>query len=122
MDAVQQLKKANPSFLNPIQEEEKADIPEEIQRIWSHFKRYVNLNDRRIEALKQEIILRDKMLKEAYDFVKKAKDKQTVQATREAVYQYNNQPKPAQDTPIDRNGVAPSQVQLHKIFYTGRGR
>lgn len=125
MDAVQQLQKANPGFLNPMSAptEDKVDVPEEIQRIWSHFKRYVDLNDRRIENLKQEIGIRDKMLKEVHDYVAKVKDQAVVQATREKVFQQNNQASRAPaNTPIDRNGVAPSQVQLDKIFYTGRGR
>ena len=123
MDAVQQLQKANPAFLNPAEAtQEKVDMPEEIQRIWSHFKRYVELNDRRIEALKQDISQKENKLNEVYEYIRKARDKQLVQETREKVHQYNNQSKQATETPIDRNGVAPSQVQLHKIFYTGRGR
>ena len=125
MNTIQQLQKANPGFLDPMQNrtEEKLDMPEEMQRLWNHFKRYVDLNDRRIEALKKEIIARDKMLKEAHDFVVKAKDKETVTATREMIAQHNKNPSRTPiNTPIDRTGVAPSQVQLDKIFYTGRGR
>ena len=123
MDAVQQLQRANPGFLDPMRasQAQKIDMPEEMQRLWNHFKRYVDLNDRRIKALQDEVAQKDKILREVQDFVVRAKDKQTVQASREAIMRHNNNPSRTPiNTPIDRNGVSPADVQLEKIFYTGR--
>lgn len=123
MDAVQQLRKANPGFLDPVQrvQTESSETPEEIQRLWNHFKRYADLNDRRMKALQDEISEKDKILKEVFDYVSKEKDKKTVQSSRENLARQQSAISREPLThAIDRTGVAPADVQLDKIFYTGR--
>ena len=72
------------------------------------------------DSFQEEIVRKDKILKEVQDFVMRAKDKQTVQNSRETLFRQNNTSRAPIETPIDRNGVSPADVQLEKIFYTGR--
>ena len=122
MNALDQLKKANPEFLSEYDEPEKKElnVPEEIQRLWNHFKRYVEINDRRVANLQKELETKKTELTNVKEFVDKLKDKQVVQETREQVHMMNTQANKPSEVPIDRNGVAPSSVRLDKIFYTGR--
>lgn len=121
MNPIDQLRKANPDFLRETETEPKImDVPEEIQRLWNHFKRYVEINDRRVISLQKDLELKKTELKGLKAFIDKIKDKHTVEETRNMVFKMNNQSREACTVPIDRNGVAPADVRLDKIFYSGR--
>jgi hypothetical protein len=123
MDAIEQLKRVNPDFLRDYNQSEppkQMDVPDEITRLWAHFKRYVELNDKRVVNLQKALQAKETELKGIKEFVDKIKDKETVAKTREQVYQMNNQSARVMTVPIDRNGVAPSDVDLNQIFYNGR--
>ncbi len=79
--------------------------------------RLTNNNKERINTLEKEVSQLTQKLCEAINFIEKIKDKETVANARQAILRRKDNP--PLDTPIDRNNVAPSQVQLENIFYAG---
>lgn len=81
------------------------------------FQRVIENNKNRIYALEKEVGELALKLKKATEFMEKLNDKDVVSRSREALYSMQNR-KPV-DRPIDRNNVAPKDVDIQKIFYFG---
>ncbi|MFA6072608.1 MAG: hypothetical protein WC758_00650 [Candidatus Woesearchaeota archaeon] len=78
------------------------------------FDRTISILQNRIDSLEKEVAgmrLEFEKIAEKYN---KFKDKETVEQSREALF--NRQDRPPVDKPIDRNHVAPSDVQISNIF------
>lgn len=80
--------------------------------------RLAKQNRDRITSLEKEVSQLTQKLSNAVSFIEKMKDTETVANARQALQERRD--KPPVNRPIDRNNVAPSQVQLENIFYVGR--
>jgi hypothetical protein len=80
--------------------------------------RLANTNKERITSLEKEVSHLTQQLAKVMEFVEKLQDTETVTNARRAIQERRD--RPPVDRPIDRNNVAPSQVQLENIFYSGR--
>ena len=91
------------------------------EEIHPFVKRLLNQNKQRITTLEKEVSELREKLSFALQTLEKMQDKEHVKQAR-AKLEDRRQEKPPIDRPIDRNGVAPSEVQLNNIFYAGRRR
>ena len=90
------------------------ELREQLASQKNQFERYVQLSQQRMTTLEREVKeLRDEFSK-ASQLLGKISDKQTVEKTREALF--NHKEKAPMDKPIDRNNVAPKDVQIGNIF------
>lgn len=80
----------------------------------SRFDRFVQISQNRITSLEKEVAELRSQLDTATESLNKLKDKDVVAKSREALF--SRKDAPPLDKPIDRNGVAPSQVQIENIF------
>ncbi len=94
------------------------DILEEIESQKQFLLRLIKLNKQKIDSLEKEVAQLQQTNKKNQDFIEKIKDKDVVARSREALH--NRVDKDPIDKPIDRNGVAPKDVQIQNIFYAGR--
>ncbi|MCC7574434.1 hypothetical protein KO361_02490 [Candidatus Woesearchaeota archaeon] len=78
------------------------------------FDRFLTINQNRIMTLEKEVNQLREELNKKTQMLDKLSDKETVQRTREALF--NRKDRAPLDSPVDRNNVAPSQVQIEKIF------
>ena len=81
-------------------------------------KRLTKVNKERITSLEEEVSQLTKKIAELNNFFEKIKDKEVVANARLAIQ--NRRDRPPVDRPIDRNNVAPKDVQIESIFYAGR--
>jgi len=85
------------------------------------FDRYRELTEQKFTTLSKDLLDLSMQLKETKGLVDKYKDKLEVRSNRAALHRYQQGDKPAVDMPIDRNGVAPKDVQIDNIFnFSGR--
>lgn len=80
------------------------------------FNRFRELTEQKFTSLSKDLLDVTMQLKDARETIHKIKDKEDVQVARERLRQYQQGDLPPPDRPIDRNGVAPSQVQIQDIF------
>jgi hypothetical protein len=80
----------------------------------NHFDRFKEIAGKRIIALEQELARNNSQLKHALEFINKIKDKAVVEQSRETLF--NRKDRAPLDKPVDRNGVAPKDVQIVDIF------
>jgi ribosomal protein L9 len=81
------------------------------------FKRVIENNKNRIHSLEKEVGELALKLNKSLEFIEKIKDKEIVSASRNAAN--NRIEKEPSEKPIDRNNVAPKDVDIKKIFYFG---
>lgn len=77
------------------------------------FSRHKQMSDSRIMQLEQHISKMTEQMKEMHNIVQTMRSNKSSQKT---VVKENTQP---ETEAIDRNGVAPADVQVDKIFYCG---
>ena len=78
------------------------------------FERFLTINQNRIMTLEKEVNqLKDELNKKT-QALERLSDKEVVQRSREALF--NRKDRAPLDKPVDRNNVAPSQVQIETIF------
>ena len=123
MDAVQ---KQTHQFNNPHrpqtqQNNHHNDIQEQIHRLQNtmqeqknKFERFLSINQNRIMTLEKEVNELKTELTKKTQVLDKMNDKETVQRSRDALF--NRKDRAPLDRPVDRNNVAPSQVQIETIF------
>ncbi len=92
------------------------ELAQKVEDMNNKFNRVIALNKQKVESLGKEVEGLKAQLKEANDKIAKMRDKEVVHEAREALH--NRRDKPPVDKPIDRNGVAPKDVQLENIFST----
>jgi len=80
------------------------------------FERFKELTEKKFTTLSKDLLELTMQLKEARQHINKLKEKLEVTQAREALINYQQGDKPPLDKPIDRNGVAPKDVQIHDIF------
>lgn len=83
-------------------------------------KRKTNLNSQKINSLEKEVSELKEQLREATELIKKYSSSRVAQEKRMALH--HRRETPPSDEPIDRNGVAPSKVNIQDIFYAGNRR
>ena len=89
-------------------------IQQNIQEQKNKFDRFLTINQNRIVTLEKEVNqLRDELNKKT-ELLNKISDRETVQRSRDALF--NRKDRAPLDRPVDRNNVAPSQVQIENIF------
>lgn len=89
-------------------------IQQNLQEQKNKFDRFLAINQNRIVSLEKEVNqLRDELNKKT-ELLNKISDRETVQRSRDALF--NRKDRAPLDRAIDRNNVAPSQVQIEKIF------
>lgn len=91
--------------------EELKDI---IQNQKEYFERLIQVNKNRTLSLEKEVSQLRKELDTAKSTLEKINDKEVVARTREELF--GRREKPPSEKPIDRNGVAPKDVEIGKIF------
>ena len=112
LKAVQQTMTRNEVTKN--KDSYKEDM-EEQRRI---FERHISINRQKINSLEKEVEQLKMVVKKTTEFMNKINDSEVVAKKREALH--SRRERPPSDRPIDRNGVAPSDVQIREIFYAGR--
>ncbi len=80
----------------------------------SRFDRFVQISQNRITSLEKEVAELRVQLEKATESLMKIKDKEVVERSREALF--SRKDAAPIDKPVDRNGVAPSKVQIADIF------
>ncbi|MFP4567777.1 MAG: hypothetical protein ACLFN8_02435 [Candidatus Woesearchaeota archaeon] len=78
------------------------------------FERFLTINQNRMMTLEKEVNELRSELTRKTEMLNKLSDKETVQRSREALF--TRQDRVPLDRPVDRNNVAPSQVQIENIF------
>lgn len=90
------------------------EILEQVNNQRNNTDRILKISQNKIYSLEREVAeLRDE-LRKATEVLTKLNDKEVVRKTREALF--NRQERAPVDRPIDRNGVAPKDVSIEKIF------
>lgn len=112
----QQQQSASNQQLTLAQSQLINQLKEALEYQAMQFDRYRDLTEKKFTSLSKDLLDLTFQLKDAKDFISKMRDKQDVQATRQALHQYQQGDRPAHDQPIDRNGVSPSSVQIQDIF------
>ncbi len=82
----------------------------------TQFDRFREISERKFTTLSKDLLDVTMQLKESNQLLAKLRDKHEVAAAREAMHSYQRGDKPAAEKAIDRNGVAPSAVQIENIF------
>lgn len=107
----------NQSISKPIDDDVRAKLAE-IQESLSMQKnktdRLLGILQNRIDVLEKEVSEMKAQLEKMGESYSKIKDKEVVEQSREALF--NRKDREPSDKPIDRNNVAPSQVQIANIF------
>ena len=78
------------------------------------FERFLTINQNRIMTLEKEVNELKQELQKKTQALEKLNDKEVVQRSRDALF--NRKDRAPLDRPVDRNNVAPSQVQIETIF------
>jgi hypothetical protein len=80
----------------------------------NQFERFHQISKNKIDSLEKEVAELKEQFSKARVTMDRMTDREVVERTREAVL--NRKEKAPSEKPIDRNGVAPSSVQIDKIF------
>ena len=115
------LEQINTMAENKVKHEIKENSQEFVDLV-NQFKRYRDINDRRVFQLQQELQKATQQLAKIHGKFEKITDIENVKKARERLLQYQkgDRNKPL-ETPIDRTGVAPKDVQIEKIFNCAPG-
>lgn len=97
-------------------------LVETIQEQEQRFKRYKELTEQKFNTLAKEFLEMSTTIKKLQETIEKIKDKEEVTKAREFLMEYQKGDRPPLDRPIDRNGVAPKDVQITEIFNFSRRR
>lgn len=124
MDYVQQLRNTgtfNPSTgavqtpVSPTDSlREIQSLRESFDLMKTKFERTLQLHNNKIYSLEKEVNELREELKQKTEVISKIRDQEVVQKSREALFSRKDRA-PA-DKPIDRNNVAPADVQIMKVF------
>jgi hypothetical protein len=102
----------------PIQDDEVkqklAEMQEALAMQKNKFDRTLSILQNRIDVLEKEVAGMKAEMEKMTEKYGKMKDKEVVEQSREALF--NRKDRDPVDKPIDRNNVAPSQVQIANIF------
>lgn len=99
---------------NPQIQDQINQIQTNLTEQKNKFDRFLTINQNRIVTLEKEVNqLRDELNKKT-ELLSKISDRETVQRNRDALF--NRKDRAPLDRPVDRNNVAPSQVQIENIF------
>ncbi len=90
---------------------------EDFQRTFSRYKQF---SEQRISKLESAMSEASKYINDLLSEVQTMKSNMNAEKVREEVYAKQSNNSAPLDKPIDRNKVAPSEVQVEKIFYAGR--
>lgn len=103
---------------NPGQNDELKQKISEMQETLAmqknKFERTLGILQNRIDVLEKEVSGMKTELEKFSEKYGKIRDKEIVEQSREALF--NRKDRPPVDKPIDRNNVAPSDVQIGNIF------
>lgn len=91
-------------------------MKEALQYQATQFERFRDLTERKFTTISKDLLDVTMQLKEAHTVIAKIKDKEEVAVARERMQRYQQGDAPPVDRPIDRNGVAPSQIKIASIF------
>jgi hypothetical protein len=92
-------------------------LQEALAYLSTQFERYKEINDKRANTLRADVEEFAAGIQEKLAFIEKLKDKHEATESREALVRYQQSSgKEPVDKPIDRNGVAPKDVQIGSIF------
>ncbi len=117
MDYIREMQRTGTLNIKPssqIQTNEQPEIIRIIEQQKNHFERLNEINKNKIFSLEKEVNQLREELEKATSVLNKIQDKEIVTKTREELF--GRREKPPSDKPIDRNGVAPKDVQIEKIF------
>lgn len=119
MDFMQQVQRtvsfeANSNMIPQSADINKDDIMQIILNLKNQTERHLQIQKNKILTLEKEVSELRNELSKATSIIYRLQDKEVVERSREALL--NRRDKPPVDRPIDRNGVAPADVQLSKIF------
>ncbi len=125
MDAVQKQTQqfSKPQTFNKPQQtkEPQNDYQEQLDKLQitiqeqkNKFERFLTINQNRIMTLEKEVNELKQELQKKTQALEKLNDKEVVQRSRDALF--NRKDRAPLDRPVDRNNVAPSQVQIENIF------
>ena len=112
----QQSQQNDDGQLTLTQSEVIQQLKEAVQYQAKQFDRFKELAERKFTTLSKDVMELRMELKQAQQTIAKLRDKEDVAAARQALHKYQQGDKPPSDQPIDRNGVAPSEVQIENIF------
>ena len=82
----------------------------------AQFERFRQLTEQKFTTLSKDVLDLTMELKQARAIIQKLKDKEETLQARAALQAYQRGDAPPKEIPIDRNGVAPSEVQIEQIF------
>lgn len=91
-----------------------AEMQETLAMQKSKFERTIGILQNRIDVLEKEVAGMKAEMDKMTEKYSKIKDKEVVEQSREALF--NRKDREPVDRPIDRNNVAPSQVQIANVF------
>lgn len=107
---------ADQNQLTLAQSQTITKITEALQYQAVQFERFRELTERKFTTLSKDLMDVTMQLKDAHTVIARLRDRHDVAAAREQLQSYQRGDRPATDRPIDRNGVAPSKVQIQDIF------
>ncbi|MBD3208923.1 hypothetical protein GF367_00710 [Candidatus Woesearchaeota archaeon] len=91
-------------------------LKEALKHQATQFERYRQITEQKFTTLSKELLDVTMQCKQLQHAVTQIKDKEDITAAREALHRYQQGDKPPGGEPIDRNGIAPKDVQLESIF------
>jgi ribosomal protein L9 len=91
-----------------------AELQDALANLKNKFDRTISIYQNRVDALEREVSELKKQVAEMMEKFGKLKDKEVVEQSREKLFSHKD--RPPLDKPIDRNNVAPSDVQIGNIF------
>ena len=91
-------------------------LEEALQSQSQRFEHYKSVTEIKISALSKDLLDLSIQLKEAKRIIAQLQDKLDVAISRKALADYQKGDSEPFDKPIDRNGVAPKDVVIEKIF------
>jgi hypothetical protein len=98
---------------------QSTDILVRVEEQQKFFTRYKNYTDQRLQKLEVALTQSQEIIKQLQSALMTIKSNQNAQSEREKQFQRGQDSKEPENKAIDRNNVAPSQVQVDKIFYCG---
>jgi hypothetical protein len=91
-----------------------SELQENMMMQKNKFERTLGIMQNRIDVLEKDVHEMKAEFEKMHEKYSKMRDKEVVEQSREALF--NRKDKAPVDKPIDRNNVAPSDVQIGNIF------
>ena len=112
--SVPQQPQRNPSGDDTDAKSKLAEMQDTIATMKNKYDRTLSIYQNRVDMLEKEVAELKKQFAEIQEAYSKVKDKEVVEQSRDKLF--NHKDRPPVDRPIDRNNVAPSEVQIGNIF------